>query len=139
SGRLGMSSTTASMRTATTMTTDNPSTVVNLTGEVLMLGGMTCASCAIRDVDKLYVIDGVAASVNYATANASVTAPEGYDPQLLIAEVEKTGYTAELPPSDQDTASAADEGETSEDTELRVLKQRLIGAAVLSVPVIAMA
>src|SRR5699024_3158655 len=41
--------------------------------------------------------------------------------------------------SDQDTASAADEGETSEDTELRVLKQRLIGAAVLSVPVIAMA
>ena len=121
------------------MTTDNPSTEVNLTGVELKIGGMTCASCANRVEKKLNELDGVAASVNYATEKASVTAPEGYDPQLLIAEVEKTGYTAELPPSDQDTASAADEGETSEDTELRVLKQRLIGAAVLSVPVIAMA
>src|SRR5690625_4640944 len=138
-GSPGMSSTTTSMRKATTMTTDNPSTEVNLTGVELKIGGMTCASCANRVEKKLNELDGVAASVNYATEKASVTAPEGYDPQLLIAEVEKTGYTAELPPSDQDTASAADEGETSEDTELRVLKQRLIGAAVLSVPVIAMA
>jgi len=122
------------------MTTENPSTEVNLTGVELKIGGMTCASCANRVEKKLNELDGVEASVNYATEKASVTAPEGYDPQVLIAEVEKTGYTAELPPSDQDTASAADdEGETAEDTELRVLKQRLIGAAVLSVPVIAMA
>src|SRR5699024_12608839 len=134
-----MSSTTTSMRKATTMTTDNPSTEVNLTGVELKIGGMTCASCANRIERKLNELDGVAARVNYATEKASVTAPEGYDPQLLIAEVEQTGYTAELPPSDQVTASAADEEETSEDMELRVRKQRQIDAAVLSVPVIAMA
>ncbi|WP_293695781.1 cation-translocating P-type ATPase, partial [uncultured Agrococcus sp.] len=58
---------------------------------------------------------------------------------LLIAEVEKTGYTAELPPS-KDTAPAEGvEGESREDAELRVLRQRLIGSTALAVPVIAMA
>ncbi|WP_416210665.1 heavy metal translocating P-type ATPase [Nesterenkonia sp. HG001] len=101
---------------------------------------MTCASCASRIEKKLNKLDGIEASVNYATEKASVTTPEGYDPQLLIAEVEKTGYTAELPPSGKDAAPAAgDQGESSEDAEIRVLKQRLVGAAILSVPVIAMA
>src|SRR5699024_11362092 len=105
--------------TISTMTTENPCTEVNLTGVELKIGGMTCASCANRVEKKLNELDGVEASVNYATEKASVTAPEGYDPQVLIAEVEKTGYTAELPPSKKDTASAADdEGETAEDTEL---------------------
>ena len=63
----------------------------------LDISGMTCASCAMRIEKKLNKLDGVTASVNYATEKASVTAPEGYDPQLLVAEVEKTGYTAELP------------------------------------------
>ncbi len=66
-------------------------------GIELQIGGMTCASCANRIEKKLNKLDGVTASVNYATEKASVTAPEGYDPQLLVAEVEKTGYTAELP------------------------------------------
>ena len=122
------------------MTTEHTSTEVNLTGVELKIGGMTCASCANRIEKKPNKLDGIDASVNYATEKASVTAPQGYDPQLLIAEVEKTGYTAELPPSGKDTSSAsANEGESGEDAEIRVLKQRLIGAAVLSVPVIAMA
>ncbi|ALU40316.1 carbonate dehydratase [Kocuria flava] len=101
---------------------------------------MTCASCANRIEKKLNKLDGITASVNYATEKASVTAPEGYDPQLLIAEVEKTGYTAELPaPKDAAAPGGEDDGESREDAELRTLRQRLIGSAVLAVPVIAMA
>ncbi|TSD57505.1 copper-translocating P-type ATPase [Aeromicrobium piscarium] len=107
------------------------------TGSIeLRIGGMTCASCANRIEKKLNKLDGITASVNYATEKASVTGPAGLDPQLLIAEVEKTGYTAELPapPRDED-----EPGESPEDAELRGLRQRLIGSAILSVPVIAMA
>ncbi|MET1018293.1 MAG: heavy metal translocating P-type ATPase [Leifsonia flava] len=100
---------------------------------------MTCASCAMRIEKKLNRLDGVAASVNYATEKASVSAPEGYDPQLLIAEVEKTGYTAALPkPKTAAPTEAADEPEAP-DHELIALRQRLIGSIVLSVPVILMA
>ena len=63
----------------------------------LEIGGMTCASCANRIEKKLNRLDGVSASVNYATEKAVVTAPTGFDPAVLIAEVEKTGYTAALP------------------------------------------
>ena len=70
----------------------------------LEIGGMTCASCANRIEKKLNKLDGVQASVNYATEKAKVTVPDGYDPALLIAEVEKTGYTAEL---SVDTAKSA--------------------------------
>ena len=63
----------------------------------LLIGGMTCASCAARIEKKLNRIDGVAASVNYATEKAVVSAPVALDPQVLIDEVEKTGYTAALP------------------------------------------
>ena len=52
----------------------------------LLLGGMTCASCANRVEKRLNKLDGVTAEVNYATEKASVTAPEGFDPQLLIAD-----------------------------------------------------
>src|SRR5699024_7952762 len=98
-GSPGMSSTTTSMRKATTLTTDNPSTECNLTGGELRNGGMTCGSRENRVEKQLNALDGGAARVSYATEKASVTAPEGYGPQLLIAEVEKTGYSAELPPS----------------------------------------
>ncbi|NDK32828.1 heavy metal translocating P-type ATPase, partial [Nesterenkonia haasae] len=121
------------------MTTEHTGTDVNLIGVELQIGGMTCASCANRIEKKLNKLEGVEASVNYATEKANVTAPEGYDPGLLIAEVEKTGYTAELPTPQGSKTSDSEEGESGEDAEIRVLKQRLIGAAVLSVPVIAMA
>ena len=78
------------------MTTTSPSRSTGSDIE-LAVSGMTCASCANRIEKKLNKLDGITASVNYATEKASVTAPEGFDPQLLIAEVEKTGYTAAVP------------------------------------------
>ncbi|WP_028280231.1 heavy metal translocating P-type ATPase [Arthrobacter sp. H5] len=103
----------------------------------LEIGGMTCASCANRIERKLNKLDGVVATVNYATEKAHVSAPAGYDAQALVAEVEKTGYTAALPtPKGGQQAINDDE---RPDTELLALKHRLIGSAVLAIPVIAMA
>ena len=106
----------------------------------LEIGGMTCASCANRIEKKLNKLDGVAATVNYATEKAKVTVPAGYDPSLLVAEVEKTGYTAALPKPKDTTANTSEtEAGEEEDSELTSLRHRLIGAIVLTVPVIAMA
>jgi len=60
----------------------------------LEIGGMTCASCAVRIEKRLNRLDGVAASVNYATEKATVTASRELDPQALVAEIAKSGYTA---------------------------------------------
>ena len=105
----------------------------------LEIGGMTCASCANRIEKKLNKLDGVSATVNYATEKAKVSVPEGYDPALLIAEVEKTGYTAALPKPKVEKAAQADPGATADDVELTALRHRLIGSIVLTAPVIAMA
>ncbi|SDT19463.1 heavy metal translocating P-type ATPase [Microterricola viridarii] len=107
----------------------------------LEIGGMTCASCAMRIEKKLNKLDGVSASVNYATEKARVSAPQGFDVAALIAEVEKTGYTAAVPVKAAKAAvrGGAGEGESGQDTELRGLRQRLIGSIVLSVPVILLA
>ncbi|MDR8407670.1 heavy metal translocating P-type ATPase [Nonomuraea sp. 3-1Str] len=102
----------------------------------LSIGGMTCASCANRIERKLNKMDGVTATVNYATEKAKVSFPEGVDPQQLIAEVEKAGYTAALPAPPKSEAGAA---EHEPEDELRPLRQRLITSVVLAVPVIAMA
>ncbi|MCE0540830.1 heavy metal translocating P-type ATPase [Kineosporia rhizophila] len=103
----------------------------------LDIGGMTCASCAMRIEKKLNKLEGVAASVNYATEKARVIVPEGYDPAALIAEVEKTGYTAALPVTEKDEVSGA--GDVAEDPELASLRQRLLVSVALSLPVIVMA
>ena len=95
---------------------------------------MTCASCANRIERKLNRLDGVSASVNYATEKASVTVPAGYDPSQLIAEVEKTGYTAALPAP----PAPAESSTGNDDPELTSLRQRLIISAVLTIPVVAM-
>lgn len=100
---------------------------------------MTCASCAMRIEKKLNKLDGVVATVNYATEKAKVTVPDGYDPAALIAEVEKTGYSASIPAPKGSKNDAASAGEGTADSELRSLRNRLIGAIVLTVPVIAMA
>ncbi|MFC7382229.1 heavy metal translocating P-type ATPase [Sphaerisporangium rhizosphaerae] len=101
----------------------------------LSIGGMTCASCANRIERKLNKLDGVTATVNYATEKAKVVFTDGIEPQRLIAEVEKAGYTAALP------APPVHEGERQpgEPDEVAPLRQRLITAVVLSVPVVAMA
>ena len=63
----------------------------------LIIGGMTCASCANRVERKLNKLDGVVATVNYATEKAHVSYPDGLEPATLVAEVEAAGYTAALP------------------------------------------
>ncbi|GAA4054084.1 heavy metal translocating P-type ATPase [Nonomuraea soli] len=100
----------------------------------LSIGGMTCASCANRIERKLNKLDGVTATVNYATEKAQVSFPEGIAPEELVAEVEKAGYSAELPRPPQ--AEGAPEEPRD---ELKPLRDRLILSVVLSVPVIAMA
>jgi Cu+-exporting ATPase len=104
----------------------------------LQIGGMTCASCAARIEKKLNRLDGVSATVNYATEKAQVTGPADLDPQLLVDEVAKTGYTATLrtPP---DPAETAADHVPPADAELTGLRHRLIASVVLSVPVIVLA
>ena len=121
------------------MSTEAP--LIADTGIELEIGGMTCASCANRIERKLNKLDGVTATVNYATEKAKVTVPDGYDPLLLVSEVEKTGYTAALPKPATGKGSATTPGDDQEDSdpELTALRHRLIGAVLLTVPVIAMA
>ena len=103
----------------------------------LTIGGMTCASCAARVEKKLNKLDGVEATVNYATEKARVEVPEGYDTDLLIKQVESAGYSAALPqPPAAEEAGEGDAGEDEADRELESLRQRVIGSVILSVPVI---
>ncbi|MFT4259472.1 heavy metal translocating P-type ATPase [Microbacterium sp.] len=96
----------------------------------LEIGGMTCASCAARIEKRLNRIDGVTASVNYATEKAHVEAAQGVGVEDVISEVVRTGYTAALP-------RAIEAPET--DREHRMLRLRLLVAVALAVPVIALA
>jgi P-type Cu+ transporter len=108
----------------------------------LAIGGMTCASCAARVEKKLNRMDGVEATVNYATEKAKVTFGETVAVKDLIATVEATGYTAALPEPIRTDSALADETGTSDEEptdELSALRQRLVTAVVLAVPVIAMA
>lgn len=107
----------------------------------LLIGGMTCASCAARVEKKLNRMDGVSATVNYATEKAKVSFGDGVHVADLIAVVEKTGYTAEEPaPPEPEPAAEAGEsaGPAERDPELSALRQRLIVSALLAVPVILM-
>ncbi|KUN28130.1 carbonate dehydratase [Streptomyces antibioticus] len=96
----------------------------------LLIGGMTCASCAARVEKKLNRMDGVTATVNYATEKAKVTYAEGVEVADLIATVVRTGYTAEEP------APPAAEPAPHEDPEPASLRQRLVVSALLAVPVV---
>jgi P-type Cu+ transporter len=91
--------------------------------------GMTCASCAARIEKKLNRLEGVNATVNYATEKATVRAGSGTTPQAVIEVIEKTGYRATLP---ADSPRDPDLG-------LRQLRRRLIITAALSLPVIMIA
>jgi len=61
----------------------------------LALEGMTCASCASRIERSLNKLEGVEATVNYATETASVSYdPAVVAPESLVAAVERVGYHA---------------------------------------------
>ncbi|MFF2163710.1 heavy metal translocating P-type ATPase [Streptomyces sp. NPDC058175] len=104
----------------------------------LAIGGMTCASCAARIEKKLNRMDGVEATVNYATEKAKVTFADGVAVADLIATVEATGYTAQEPPRTVGEEAEGAEPDTSADP-LAPLRQRLVTAVVLAAPVVAMA
>ncbi|WP_112267250.1 heavy metal translocating P-type ATPase [Lentzea terrae] len=97
----------------------------------ISIGGMTCASCAARIERKLNKLDGVEASVNYATEKARISYAGDLTPADFVKVVEDTGYTAELPRAQEEPAA--------EDDPTKTLRQRLITATVLAVPVIALA
>ena len=108
------------------------------TGQVeLKISGMTCASCANRIERKLNKIDGVIATVNYATEKAKVTFPASVQAGQLVDAVEQAGYQAVLPRT-REAADPTAAGTGSGDPT-RALRQRLAGSAVLTAPVIAMA
>ncbi len=97
----------------------------------LQIGGMTCASCAARIEKKLNRMDGVSATVNYATEKARVTFGPAVTAADLVATVEKTGYTATLPaPADEPVAEAE---------PATALRRRLAVSAALSVPLLLIA
>lgn len=104
----------------------------------LAIGGMTCSSCAARIEKKLNRLDGVTATVNYATEKATVSYDDTRTPDELIATVEKTGYTATLPPPPQ-PAGDVGSGPATPIDELGALRTRVWVSLVLTVPVIALA
>ncbi len=106
---------------------------------------MTCASCANRIERSLNKVEGIQATVNYATEKATVRTVEGgpldgaaLDVDALIAAVEKAGYGAAIvtPPSDAPAAVAGVDAAPQPADELAPLRQRLIISAVLTVPVL---
>ncbi|HEY0701076.1 MAG TPA: heavy metal translocating P-type ATPase, partial [Micromonospora sp.] len=102
----------------------------------LAIGGMTCASCAARIEKKLNRLDGVTATVNYATEKATVEFADTVTPDDLIATVVKTGYTATPPPP---PAPVTGDAPAEPVDELRGTRTRLLVSLVLSVPVIVLA
>ncbi len=107
----------------------------------LVIGGMTCASCAARIEKKLNKMPGVVATVNYATEKAKVSFASDVDPADLVATVEATGYTATLPaPPAAHTMGAPveDAAQRAKDEEAAAWRQRLVVSTVLTVPVLLM-
>lgn len=87
---------------------------------------MTCTACSNRVEKKLNRLDGVEATVNFATARATVVVPPEFDPQLLIDTVEKTGYSASF--HEEGTGLVVDEAES--------LRRRVLVVAALALPIL---
>ncbi|MGW7301685.1 heavy metal translocating P-type ATPase [Streptomyces sp. NPDC054829] len=116
-------------------TTSTPTAPIAPVSEVeLIIGGMTCASCAARVEKKLNRMEGVTASVNYATEKARISYPAGVEVADLIATVVKTGYTAEEPPPPE--PEPADEAAHERDPETDAYRQRFTVSALLAAPVV---
>ncbi|MFJ4104249.1 heavy metal translocating P-type ATPase [Amycolatopsis japonica] len=91
----------------------------------LTVSGMTCAACSARVERTLNKLDGVRASVNYATERATVQVPETLADEVLIERVRKSGYTAEI---------RGDEDPDIGFARVRDLRRRLVVAALLAIP-----
>ncbi|WP_410582072.1 heavy metal translocating P-type ATPase [Amycolatopsis sp. lyj-108] len=91
----------------------------------LTVSGMTCAACSARVERTLNKLDGVRASVNYATERATVQVPEALADEVLIERVRKSGYTAEV---------RGEEDPDSGFARVRDLRRRLVVAALLAIP-----
>jgi P-type Cu+ transporter len=98
----------------------------------LVVTGMTCGACAARIERRLNRLDGVQATVNYATGRAYFTALGGRDTPELIGVIKSTGYGAVLPEPPEDGGSASD-------PVARDLGRRLAVCAPLAVVVIVLA
>jgi Cu+-exporting ATPase len=101
----------------------------------LEIGGMTCAACANRIEKKLNRLDGVTATVNYATEKAKASVPAGVSAADLIAVVQKTGYTAAVPVPPRQQQQVIEPAEA----RLAEARTRLVVSVVLSVPVVVLA
>ena len=104
----------------------------------LAISGMTCASCAARVEKKLNKLDGVTATVNFATETARVGFPAAVSVNDLISVVEQAGYTAAVPPGGSGPADAA-AGENDGAGDTAALRQRLLVSLALTIPVVVLA
>jgi Cu+-exporting ATPase len=105
----------------------------------LTIGGMTCSSCAMRIEKKLNRMDGVSATVNYATEKAKVSFAQDVEIADLVATVEATGYSATVPaPIGLPDDAAVDLGSVPQD-DASALRQRLIICILLTIPVLLIA
>ena len=102
--------------------------------------GMTCASCAARIERKLNRLDGVEATVNYATERATIDHAASVTSDQLVATVEATGYHAHpTGPPARAHHDTADGGHLYHADPVRVLRRRLRISALLTVPIALMA
>lgn len=104
------------------MTTATTGDTVELT-----VSGMTCAACATRIERKLNKLDGVRATVNYATERAIVHLPDELRADDAVRVVRDAGYDATV-------AQQAEDGKLAHDATVAGLRRRLMVAAVLAIP-----
>jgi Cu+-exporting ATPase len=121
------------------MSAPPPRTDVQLADVELDITGMTCASCANRIERKLNKLDGVTASVNYATERARVSHPPTVTAGELLATVAAAGYAATLPHVAEDDDEADPSRLAGSHLRAGALGRRLLVSAVLSLPVVLMA
>src|ERR1700738_1928982 len=120
--------------------TEDTTSAPTAAGQVeLAIGGMTCASCAAPSAKRPHKIEGVEATVNYATEKAKVVFPVAVSPDELVAAVEGAGYTATLPRPEPAVGEGTPEPEGTAPDALTVLRTRLFVSVALAVPVIALA
>ncbi len=96
----------------------------------LVIGGMTCGACAAGIERRLNGLDGVVATVNFASERARVQVGPDVPVQMLVDEIHSAGYSADL----VDDQEPLKEQDTEADRRVRSLGRRLVVAAALFLP-----